>query len=373
MPGIAATISQLAKFRRPFAGGARDGGDSPALQEIAAFGANPGALRMLTHVPAGLRPGAPLLVVLHGCTQSAADYDTGAGWSMMADRHGFAVLLPEQARANNANLCFNWFQPGDTARNEGEAASIRQMIARMAADHRIDPARVFITGLSAGGAMTASMLAAYPEVFAGGAIIAGLPAGAATTVQGAFEAMFQGRIQTGREWGDIVRAASPHRDPWPRIQIWQGHADATVKPVNAAQLVAQWADVHGVPAVPMAIGTVDGATHHTWRNGAGTVVMEAFLVPGLAHGTPLDTQSGDLDHAAGAAGPHMLEAGISSTWHIARGFGLLTAPATQAVPRSTPQPAKILGLQIPALAKLPSGPSEVISKALRAAGLMPGR
>ena len=116
-----------------------------------------------------------LVVVLHGCGQTAAAYDFGTGWSTLAKRYGFALLMPEQQGANNANTCFNWFNPGDVARGRGEAASIRQMVARMVADHKIDPRRIYVTGLSAGGAMTSVMLATYPEVFAGGAIIAGLP------------------------------------------------------------------------------------------------------------------------------------------------------------------------------------------------------
>ena len=112
------------------------------------------------------------------CTAAARPrpaYDFGTGWSTLAKRYGFALLMPEQQASNNANTCFNWFNPGDVARGRGEAASIRQMVARMVADHKIDPRRIYITGLSAGGAMTSVMLAIYPEVFAGGAIIAGLP------------------------------------------------------------------------------------------------------------------------------------------------------------------------------------------------------
>ena len=115
-----------------------------------------------------------LVVVLHGCGQTAAGYDFGTGWSTLAKRYGFALLMPEQQGSNNANTCFNWFNQGDVARGRGEAASIRQMIARMVADQKIDLHRIYITGLSAGGAMTSAMLAVYPEVFAGGAIVAGL-------------------------------------------------------------------------------------------------------------------------------------------------------------------------------------------------------
>ncbi|MEO6341367.1 MAG: PHB depolymerase family esterase, partial [Caulobacteraceae bacterium] len=153
------------------------------LRQVADFGVNPGGLAMFTHVPETLPANAPLVVVLHGCGQSAAAYDRGAGWSTLADRFGFVVLAPEQNRTKHLNGCFNWFLPGDTTRGGGEAASIRQMVAHAVATHGLDPQRVYVTGLSAGGGMTSAMLAAYPEVFAGGAIIAGLPYGAASTVQ----------------------------------------------------------------------------------------------------------------------------------------------------------------------------------------------
>src|SRR6478609_3906574 len=108
------------------------------LSPLAKFGANPGALRAYTYVPQGLPEQAPLVVVLHGCIQTAAAYDHGAGWSQLADRHGFALLYPEQQRANNANLCFNWFVPEDVTRDRGEALSIRRMIEAMVTKHGLD-------------------------------------------------------------------------------------------------------------------------------------------------------------------------------------------------------------------------------------------
>ena len=107
-----------------------------------------------------------MVVVLHGCGQTAAGYDLGAGWSTLAQHYGFALLMPEQQRGEQCQGCFNWFNPEDIARDSGEACSIRQMIARMVGDHGIDPHRIFVTGLSAGGAMTSVMLATYPELFA---------------------------------------------------------------------------------------------------------------------------------------------------------------------------------------------------------------
>jgi len=153
------------------------------LVEVRDFGSNPGNLRMFCFVPQQLQAARGLVVVLHGCGQTAAGYNHGAGWSTLAKHYGFALLLPEQQISNNANGCFNWFNPDDIARERGEAASIRQMIARVVRDHHIDHRRIFITGLSAGGGMTSVMLATYPEVFSAGATIAGLPYGIARNMR----------------------------------------------------------------------------------------------------------------------------------------------------------------------------------------------
>jgi poly(hydroxyalkanoate) depolymerase family esterase len=237
MAGLKQTTAKLAQYRRQFDalraasakadGARRNSGSALRLVETTSFGSNPGNVRMLTYVPDGLPPGAPLVVILHGCTQTAAGYDHGAGWSTLADRHGFALLLPEQQRANNPNSCFNWFQPQDTTRDRGEALSIRQMIERAVEDHSLDRTRIYITGLSAGGAMAAVMMATYPEVFAAGAIIAGLPYGGAGNVQEALDSMFQGKSRSAESWGDLVRRAAPHSGSFPRVSIWHGSSDAT--------------------------------------------------------------------------------------------------------------------------------------------------
>lgn len=386
MPGLGDNIAQLVHLRRQrHSAAAAAPAGTAGLGEVRGFGSNPGDLRMLAHIPAGLPPGAPLVVALHGCTQTAASYDAGAGWSRMADRHGFAVLLPDQMRGNNPNTCFNWFQPADVARGGGEAESIRQGIAHMVATHALNPARVHVTGLSAGGGMAAAMLATYPEVFAGGAIIAGLPYGAARTMPEAFEAMGGRRQHTAREWGDLVRAASPHRGPRPRVQIWQGDADTTVRPGNAAELVKQWTNVLGLAAAPDTADRVDGAAHQAWRDAAGSVVLEVFMVPGMGHGTPLHPGAADLDQSLGSPAPYMLDAGISSTWHMARSWGLLTAPAVERTEAARAegtaaagQPGLegvlnglLPGIKLPAAART-GAVGGVIEKALRSAGLMKG-
>ena len=321
-----------ARSRRPEPGALPD-----RLQLVHEFGSNPGNLRMFTYLPPQHAANPPLVVVLHGCTQTAAGYDYGAGWSTLADRYGFALLLPEQQRSNNPNGCFNWFLPDDSRRGRGEALSIRQMIETVVIDKKIDRDRVFITGLSAGGAMTSVMLACYPEVFAGGAIIAGLPYGAASNVQQAFESMFQSPSRSAREWGDLVRAAAPYGGPWPRISVWHGTADKIVVPSNAREILKQWTDVHGLPGMPSREANVAGYPRQVWLNDAGEELIESFAI-NIGHGTPLAT--GSADGECGVAGPFLLDAGISSSYHIANFFRLTNEPASAARAKKTVVPGE---------------------------------
>ena len=296
------------------------------LEETEGFGTNPGNLRMFSYMPSPVPENSALIVVLHGCGQTATGYDHGAGWSTLADRYGFTLLAPQQQRTNNPNGCFNWFQPEDTQRDRGEAASIYQMVEKMVREKRVDPRRVFITGLSAGGAMTSVMLACYPDIFAAGAIIAGLPYGAASNVQQAFESMFQCPSRSARNWGDLVRAAAPsHRGQWPRVSVWHGNADRTVIPSNAREILKQWIEVHGLSITPSVEVMVDDYPRQVWINEAGEELVESYTITHMAHGTPLAT--GEADFECGVAGPFLLEVGISSSFHIAKFFGLTAAGA----------------------------------------------
>ena len=373
MRGLGNTIARLSKLRRAADAHMKAAGDGH-LREMDGFGSNPGGLRALLHIPTNLTPGAPLVVALHGCTQTAAGYDRGAGWSALADREGFAVLFPEQRRANNHNLCFNWYSPSDARRGRGEALSIKQMIAKAVETHGLDPSRVHVTGLSAGGAMASVMLATYPELFAGGAIVAGLPFGDADSVS---EALTRMRGQGGAGHGELaglVARASKHKGPWPRISVWHGTNDATVVPANADAIVAQWRPLHGVHEAPDKMEAVNGHSRKVWTDADGREVIEHYAINGMGHGTPVRT----LD---AGAGPYALAVGLSSTERTAQFWGLagaegkaLARPAAvqaQPRPRHAAKPAArrpIAAVKRPSDAK--EGVARVIEDALRAAGLM---
>lgn len=372
MRPLSDTLMRMTAFREAGAAiGSRAGSDR--LNELTGFGGNPGALRALTYAPPGLARGAPLVVVLHGCTQSAAEYDLGSGWSAMADAAGFAVLFPEQARANNFNLCFNWFEPGDVRRGKGEAASIRQMIEAMIGQHGLDRRRVYITGLSAGGAMASVMLATYPEVFAGGAVIAGLPYGVAASVPEAFDAM-RGHGGPGEAALPAkVRKASQHKGPWPSISVWHGSADHTVSPSNGEAMLSQWRGVHDLDPDPSHTEVAAGHTRRVWRDAKGRALLEHNLVAGMGHGVPLKP---DGSAGGGVSGAYMLDVGVASTRDIAASWGLIheaeaaVAPRPVEAPRAVRTPPPPRPAQAAPVLPNVSAIGKVIEDALRTAGLM---
>ncbi|WP_454854419.1 extracellular catalytic domain type 1 short-chain-length polyhydroxyalkanoate depolymerase [Rhizobium binxianense] len=358
MRSLSDTIERLKRIRTA---AAIDLG-STRLKMLERDGANPGNLVGWYRVPEDAGRPVALVVVLHGCTQTAAGYDAGSGWSKLADDFGFSVLFPEQSRQNNPNLCFNWFSDSDIQREGGEVHSIREMIDEMISDHGIDPTRVFITGLSAGGAMANAMLTAYPEVFAGGAIIAGLPYGVASTIPEAFDRMRGHGLPCREHLQERHRSASGHSGRWPTISVWHGTADRTVDEFNARAIVDQWKAVHGVGDRLARSDVVNGHEHHTWTNEAGVDAIELYRIGGMGHGTPIDALSG-----YGIESPYMLDVGISSTELIARNWGLTPSFERRAKPdRATHTPIHKSKDERKNLNNI----QDVIESALRSAGLM---
>jgi poly(hydroxyalkanoate) depolymerase family esterase len=292
-----------------------------SLQQVTGFGSNPGNLQMYAYTPDNLPTGAPLVVALHGCGQAATDYYNNSGWPKYADLWGFDVVFPQTTAANNSLRCFNWFDQTESTRGRGEAASIAQMVAYAKQTYGSDGRRVYVTGLSAGGGMTADLLAAYPDVFAAGSIASGLPAQCATSQSEASGCQNGPQQLTPAQWGDKVRASYPGwTGPWPRVAIWQGTSDFVVRPANATALRDQWTNAWGIGQTPSSTQSLPGSTTRSVYNDAsGQSAVETFLVSGMGHGLPVDPGTGDSQ--CGATAAYFLDT-ICSAYHTGVFWGL---------------------------------------------------
>lgn len=298
-----------------------DGGPLPgfSLRAYASPADNPGGLSAFAEAPAG-NPARALVVVLHGCTQRAADA-ASSGWSDVARAYGFAALYPEQTAANDPTTCFRWYAPEHASRGKGEAASIAALAvdakARLGAEH------VYVAGLSAGGAMAAALLAGYPELFEAASLEAAIPFGCAKTALEGAGCAGGPKSLSPAQWGDLVRAsAAPSARV--RVQLWQGDQDPVVKPANADALVSQWTNVAGVDAVPDEETTEGAVTRRSFKDGAGAARVELDLVRGMGHGAPIATRGADAP--CGAPGAYALDVGACAAASAARFFGMSRLP-----------------------------------------------
>ncbi len=266
---------------------------------------------------------SPLIVVLHGCGQHAGSFASNAGWVDLANHFRLPLLLPEQVAANNPGRCFNWYRPGDTQRGLGEAMSVRQMLRAAMQRFVSDRRRIFVVGLSAGGALTAELMASYPAVFNAGAVVAGMPVGAASNAVSALLRMNSSNPFTTRE--SLVKAITSNqatskrsRRTWPRISIWHGEQDRTIDPANGTALAAQWSALHGFAELPSSDDiSASGIRRRSWGN-ANRPSVELWTLPKMGHGFPIDAAT----PGGGRVAFGVVDARISAAYHIAGFWGL---------------------------------------------------
>lgn len=292
------------------------------MERVVDFGENPGNLTMYKVVPHSAKGRVPLVVALHGCTQTAAEFDQRSGWSHLAEKAGFLMLYPEQQSGNNAMMCFNWGAPtgrvNNLIRGEGENHSIAQMINHMKENYNIGD--IYITGFSAGGALSANMLSLYPDLFKAGAIMAGIPFGCANDLLSSFSCMFQGKTFTSQEWGDFVRGAFQYNGRYPKVSIWHGSSDYTVTPNNALELVKQWTNIHGISVEGVREDLGDQNEHFVFTNDSGEKLLYFHHIIGMGHAITVDPSE---DRSGGSTGAFSENKGIHSTYQTAVEWGIL--------------------------------------------------
>jgi poly(hydroxyalkanoate) depolymerase family esterase len=248
------------------------------------FGNGAGSRSYKLYVPSahdGVRP-LPLVVMLHGCTQSPDDFAAGTRMNVVAEEHGWLVVYPAQSPSANHSKCWNWFSPADQQREQGEPSLIAGITRQVMRDYPVDPRRVHVAGLSAGGAAAAIMGMAYPDLYAAIGVHSGLACGSASDIPSAFAAMRQGGVP---KRGPAARAgASPRIVP---TIVFHGDQDKTVHPVNGDHVVAQFQSVAGGKLrKTVQEGRAPGGRSYSrtiHEDPQGRAVVEQWVVHGAAH------------------------------------------------------------------------------------------
>ncbi len=297
------------------------------LTEVTNFGSNPGQLRMFQYVPAGLPANSALVVLMHGCGQTAAGIDDESGWTGLADVYKFLLVLPQ---SDDNNKCFGPGNADTTRGGGGDADSIKQMVDWEKAHRSVNNARVFATGFSSGAMMTNVMLGAYPDVFSAGGALAGIPYRCAVDLVSQTTCGF-GRNLTPQQWGDRARAANPGPWVWPRMVIVHGTADPAVDYMNLTEEMEQWTNLNGIDQVADVSDYVNGYPHKVYKNAAGQARVETYSITGSGHNILADAGTRPGQCGKPSTLSLVFDVNFCAAYWIGRFFGVVTG----AVPSRT--------------------------------------
>ena len=294
------------------------------LVEITNFGVNKGNLEMYVYKPINNDMEVPLVVVLHGCAQTATEMAEQSGWNSLADFHNFMVLYPQQKVENNLNKCFNWYENQDISKNDGESDTIKEMIQYAIQNYDIDPSKIFVTGLSAGGAMTNVLLANYPDLFDSGAVLSGIPFKAANDLATAYAAM-QGKVEkSNKEWVAAISKNNPnYQGEYPKVVIFHGFDDPFVNVKNAEIIEMQWKGIHKIESNPTMVpefnGNPDIIKTTYFKNNCPTIVK--YEINNLGHAMAVDP--GTEKQQGGNVAKFAVDKNFHTTYWVAKFFGLI--------------------------------------------------
>lgn len=311
--------------------------------ELSTFDDGRGLFRYAVYVPRRLprRRRVPVMVVLHGCTQSADDAAAGTCMNEMADRCGFVVVYPEQREEDNRQRCWNWYLPEHQVRGSGEPAAIVGIVAQVLASDvaaRLDRSRVYVVGLSAGAAMATIMGVTYPDLFAGVGIHSGLSYGAARTLPGALVSMRLGGPNP-EERGRLAYAAMGEYARMVPVVVFHGDGDQTVSVKNGEQVVRQWLTANECASSGSLVldaerpdaaqdGFSPGGLRYdarTWNDRFGEPLVQYWLVAGLGHAWSGGSPAGSYTDPAGPDATALM-------WSFLREHRLVSEAAGRLVP-----------------------------------------
>jgi poly(hydroxyalkanoate) depolymerase family esterase len=245
------------------------------------------------------RTAVPLLVLLHGCSQTAADFAAGTGMNQLAEQYGFIVLYPQQTRMSNRTLCWNWFKTSHQFRDRGEPANIAHMVQAInesTSQWTIDSSRVYVVGASAGAAMAVILGATYPDIFAAIGVHSGVEYQAVTNIIGGLKVMFGGGPDPVKQGRRAYEAMGSYMRMMPTI-VFQGTRDKIVHPINGDQVVQQWMQTNHLASQGLYVADFHNPTTttfgqvpegyaytvSTWKDHTGKEVQQYWKILGLAH------------------------------------------------------------------------------------------
>ncbi|MEU8257178.1 PHB depolymerase family esterase [Micromonospora inaquosa] len=261
------------------------------LTQVTNFGTNPTNLQMHLYVPDRVATRPAILLAMHYCTGTGPAFHSGTQYASLADRYGFIVIYPSATRSSK---CWDVYSPQALRRGGGsDPVGLMSMVDYVRQRYAADPARIFATGTSSGAMMTNVMLGVYPDVFAAGASFAGVPFACFAT-GGTSEWNSQcanGQlIRTAQQWGDLVREAYPgYTGQRPRMQIWHGTNDETLRYPNFGEQVKQWTNVHRLSQTATYTDSPQSGYTRTRYGSSGTMApVEAISMQGVTHNLPVD-------------------------------------------------------------------------------------
>jgi poly(hydroxyalkanoate) depolymerase family esterase len=260
------------------------------------FSSAAGSRAYKLYVPSRHDGPRPLIVMLHGCTQSADDFAAGTRMNFVAEEHGCFVAYPEQPSAANAQRCWNWFKGSDQQRGSGEPALIAGITHQIMADYAIDPRRIYVAGLSAGGAAAAIMGETYPDLYAAVGVHSGLACGAARDLPSAFAAMSgNGPVRAGTRVSTRNVQVAAHDVP---TIVFHGDRDTTVHPRNGAEVIARAGGDVRVLSEPQA-AQKGKFTRSVRRDASGRSVLELWEIHGAGHAWSGGSSAGSFTDPSG--------------------------------------------------------------------------